>query len=276
MPHAFAPEIIEAAKARYAALKAAGQAEGTFEARRDAAPRLAAALPADSIRFTDTIPGGRYWHGLVRAGEVLRVENPAGNAGVPLMLWSAADPSERLNPPDTVKVQWTAAIGRGRVFLSDMGRAMASVVDGPEGGIDCIAGFSSAASNRARSDDPALPNARDHFLRAAAKHGLGKRDIGPAVTLFAPLTVSGDGALAFDETADRTGRFDIRAEMDLIAVAANCPHPLSASLPDASGPIAITIWEADPAGTDDLCRTATSEAVRAFQNNRALREGGPR
>ncbi len=274
MSSAIAPEIIEAAKARYAILKETGQAEGAFEARRDAAPRLPETVAPERIVAEESVPGGRYWHALVRAGEVLRVANPAGNAGVPLILWNAADPSERLNPPDTVKVQWTAAIGRGRVLLSDMGRAMAAIVDGPDGGIDCIAGISSAATNAARGLDAATPNARDHFLRAAAKHGLGKRDIGPAITLFAPVSVAEGGSLVFDPDADRTGRTDIRAEMDLIVALANCPHPLSAATPEEAGPIAVTVWQPDPPGADDLCRTATEEAVRAYQNIDAMRLGG--
>lgn len=270
MPPAIAPDIIEAAKVRYAALKATGQTEGAFEARRDAAPRLPDELPQERVAVRETIPAGRYWHAIVRAGEVLRVANPAGNPGVPLLLWNAADPSERLNPPDTIKVQWTAAIGRGRVLLSDMGRAMASIVDGPDGGIDCIAGISSEAT----TPDPVVPNTRDHFLRAAAKHGLGKRDVGPAITLFAPIAVAADGALAFDGGADLAGRFDIRAEMDLIVALANCPHPLSHANADIVGPIEITLWRPDPPGDDDLCRTATAEAVRAFRNTAAMRTGG--
>lgn len=274
MSSAIAPEIIEAAKARYAILKETGQTEGAFEARRDAAPRLPETVAAERIVAEDSVPGGRYWHGIVRTGEVLRVENPAGNAGVPLILWSAADPSERLNPPDTVKVQWTAAIGRGRVLLSDMGRAMAAIVDGPDGGIDCIAGISSAAGNAARGLDAATPNARDHFLRAAAKHGLGKRDIGPAVTLFAPVLVAEGGDLVFDGEADRTGRYDIRAEMDLIVALANCPHPLSPAMPDEAATIGVTLWRPDPPGADDLCRTATEEAVRAYENTDTMHTGG--
>lgn len=265
---AIAPEIIAAAKERYAALKATGQREGAFEARRDAAPHIAFPPADNAPRVRDAIPAGRYWHGLVRAGEVLSVSNPTATMGVPMMLWSAADPAERINPPDTIKVQWTAAIGRGRVLISDMGRAMASIIDGPDGGIDCIAPL--AATPGAGPD-----NARDHFIRAAAKHGLSKRDLGPAIALFAPLAVAGDGALAYDTAPPRTGRYDIRAEMDLIVAVANCPHPL-APAEAAAGPVDLLVWRPAAPEAADLCRSATEEAERAFQNTDAYTAGGGR
>lgn len=271
-PSPISAVTIEEAKARYERLKSSGQTEGAFEARRDAAPRTPDEIPAQSIVLADTIPVGWYFHALVRAGEVLRVDNPGGNPGIPLMLWNAHEPGERLNPPDTVKVQWTAAIGRGRVLLTDMGRAIASIIDGPDGMVDCIAGISSAASNRLRANDPALPNARDQFLKAGAKYGLGKRDLASAVTLFAPITVAGDGTLEWDDAAPLAGRFDLRIEMDAIVAVANCPHPLSPAV-SAAEPITLTIWQPDPPGEDDLCRTATSEAARAFINNAAMRTG---
>ena len=258
------PETIATAKSRYAALKDAGQTGGAFEAMRDAAPGPPDA--PDTIVAADTIPGGWYWHGIVRRHDVLRVENPGDNAGVGVLLWSLADPSERLNPPDTIKVQWTAAIGRGRVLLSDMGRAMASVVGGPEGLMDLLASGSSPASNAARHGDPHLPSNADHFVRAAAKYGLGKRDVGPSITLFAPIRADDDGGLSFG-SGDRTGRFDLRAEFDLIATVSNAPHPLSGRARNEA-PIEVTVWRGDPPADDDFCLTATQEARWAARNTR--------
>lgn len=271
----FSPEVLDAAKVRYAQLKAAGQAEGAFEARRDAVPAPRTIAP-ERVVLSETVPGGWYWHGVVRAGEVLSIENGAANEGVPLLMWNAHDPSERLNPPDTIKVQWTAAIGRGRVLLSDMGRAMASVVGGPEGLIDCIAGASTPFSTVRKYGDATLPSASDHFLRAAAKYGLGKRDVGPAATLFAPVRTDDDGTLVWDERTALAGRFDLRAEMDLIVALSTCPHPLGPSATFAPGPVTVTLWQASAATADDLCRTATPEAARAFDNTRAMRLGGVR
>lgn len=266
------PEVIAAAKARYAELKTKGQTKGAFEALRDAAPTPG---PVDeaAVVMGDTLPGGWYWHGIVRAGETLSLSPEGECFGVSLTCWSLVDPSERLNPPDTIKVQWTAAIGRGRVLLSDMGRVIASVTGGPEGSIDCVAGVSSPHSNTLKYRDEHLPAASVQFLRAAAKYGLSERDIGPAITLFAAVVAGEDGTLAWDERSARKGRFDLRAEMDLIAAVSNCPHPMNPESTFAPPPLAVTVWQDAPPTADDLCRTATPEAERAFINNAAMRAG---
>ncbi|MEO1199550.1 MAG: urea amidolyase associated protein UAAP1 [Pseudomonadota bacterium] len=269
----FSEDVIAAAKSRYAELKARGQDGGGFAARVATTASLPETLPADKIRLTDTIPGGWYWHGIVRCGEALRIVNRDGTHGASLLLWNATEPSERLNPADTIKVQWTARIGKGRVFLSDMGRAIASVLDDTSGGSDFVAGGSTPFSNARKYGDATLFNARDHFLKAAAKYGLGKRDVGPCVTLFAPIVTDDDGSLVWDETADLIGaRIDLRAEMNVIAAVANCPHPLSPS--DAYGPepITVTVWRHGSPEPDDLARTGTEEALRTFDNTDQLFE----
>ena len=227
-------------------------------------------MPPDRIRLTEEVPGGWYWHGRLAAGEVLRIANPHGTEGVALLLWNAADPSERLNPADTIKVQWTARIGKGRVLLSDMGRAMASVIDATDAPVDCLLGGSTPASNR-RYGDGAPFNARDHFLKVAGKNGLGKRDVGPSISLFAPVVADADGGLAWDGSQAVTGRIDLRAEMALVAAVANCPHPLSLSAAFAPKPISLTVWRGEAPAATDLCRTATPEAGRAFDNTAAAR-----
>ncbi len=60
---------------------------------------------------------------------------------------------------------------------------------------------------------------------------------------------------------------DLRAEMDLLVALSNCPHPLDPSPAYAPGTVDIVRYQAKPVGADDLCRTASAEAARAFENN---------
>ena len=61
-----------------------------------------------------------------------------GDACVQLLVHSAQRPAERLNVADTVKVQWQAYPGTGTVLLSDMGRALMTVVDDTSAHHDCF------------------------------------------------------------------------------------------------------------------------------------------
>jgi Uncharacterized conserved protein len=62
----------------------------------------------------------------------------------------------------------------------------------------------------------------------------------------------------------RPGDFvDLRAEMNLIIAASNCPHPLDPA-PAAAGAVTLVKYRVAAPAFDDPCRTASPEATRAF------------
>jgi hypothetical protein len=191
------------------------------------------------------------------------------------LIWNAGDPSERYNAGDTVKVQWTARITAGRVLLSDMGRVLMSVTADTCGVHDSIAGGSTPASNLRTYGEagPGRRNARDNFILAAGKLGLGPRDVGPCISFFAPVTVDETGRFVWCADMIKPGHYvDLRAEMDVVVALSNTPHPLSPrdSVPK---PVRALIWRSPEAAANDLCRVGTAEARRAFENTDALTGG---
>jgi urea carboxylase-associated protein 2 len=227
------------------------------------------AVPATPIAqpiHTETIPGGWYWSTSLKAGDTIRITQDNGPSAVSMIAWSAADTSERLNLPDTVKVQWTTAIAKGRVLFTDMGRVLFSVTEAASTAHDGLVGGSTAASNAAKYPDDTR-NTRDNFILVAGKLGLDRRDIPSAMTFFAPVRVDTDGKFAWREDLRVPGDYvDLRAEMDLIVALSNCPHPLDPSSAYAPNPVTVTRFRL-PIAADDLCRAATAEAVRGFENN---------
>ena len=144
----------------------------------------------------------------------------------------------------------------------------------PCGQHDLLLGGSSSHSLRRRSL-PAGRNSRDNFLLAIAKLGMDKRDIPPCITFFAGIQANEGGHLGWRDHATKPNDYiDLRAEMNVIAVISNCPHPLAPD-PTAAGPIDVLAWRSPAPGTDDFCRTATEEAVRAFANTDATRAFWP-
>jgi uncharacterized protein len=53
--------------------------------------------------------------------------------------------------------------------------------------------------------------------------------------------------------------------MDVALIFSNCPHPLDPARPAAGQPITLIRFHPPSPGVDDPCRTATPEAVRAFE-----------
>ena len=63
---------------------------------------------------------------------------------------------------------------------------------------------------------------------------------------------------------------ELRAEMDLLVAVSNCPHPFSPDATFAPAPVQAVVWQGPAPDADDLCRTATAEAVRGFENTDPL------
>ena len=254
---------------RYLELKARAQ-EGNLRRPRSSMTENPAALPKDAIVTEEVIPGGWYWSPMVKRGQSLRLLSESATEGVSVLMWNADDVSERFNPADTVKVQWTARIDQGKLLLSDMGRVLASITADSWGLHDCIAGDSTPQSNaRKYGETSSIRNTRDNFLLAAAKHGLGPRDIGPCITFFAGVTTDEAGRLVWRGTAGGMHHVDLRAEMNLVVAVSNCPHPLSPGTRFEAAPVRAIVWRSPPPAATDFCRTATEEAVRAFENTDA-------
>jgi urea carboxylase-associated protein 2 len=258
---------IAAYKRRYEDLKAAGQGQSP-RALPPPTPRDGAPVDDTAIIHRETIPGGWYWTTRLNRGEALRLVNTSGGSCVSLLAWSVADPSERLNHADTIKVQWAASLRKGRVILSDMGRVLFSIIEDSSGAHDTLVGGSNAVTNAARYGDAATRNTRDNFILAAGKLGLGRRDVAPCLSFFAPVGVDAEGRFQWQANRRQPADFvDLRAEMDLLVALSNCPHPLDPAPTYAPDSVEVLRYRPKPAGVDDLCRTASAEALRAFENN---------
>jgi len=260
---------IEKNRSRYQQLKAAGQ--GSQRPLPPATSRTGAVIDASCILHREVIPGGWYWATRVSRGQALRLLNPQATAGVSVMIWNADDTSERYNAGDTVKVQWTAELRKGRVLFSDMGRVLASITEDTCARHDTLVGGSTVLSNLEKYRDASLRNSRDNLMLAAGKYGLGRRDLAPCITFFAPVATDAEGRFGWNEGVLQNGDFvDLRAEMNLLIAVSNCPHPLAPGATYAPSDIEAIVWQAAPAQDGDLCRSLSAEAGRGFENTDPL------
>jgi urea carboxylase-associated protein 2 len=253
---------IAANRRRYEELRAAGQ-EMTPKGLPEPTALDGAPVSPDAMIHRETVPSGWYTSLLLRRGEALRIIDDTGQSSVSLLAWREEDPYERINCADTIKVQWSAAISKGRVILSDMGRVAFSLVEDTCGAHDLLVGGSTPASVLAATGASGR-NTQENFLAAVSKIGLGVRDISPCITFFAPVALDDAGRFLWQQGRKRAGDFvDLRAEMNLIVVASNCTHPLNPS-PSAGGSATLIKHRAPAATGEDLCRAASPEAMRAF------------
>ena len=258
---------IAALRARYEELREAGQARGRFEAAVAAAPHIGRQVSPDLVQARASVPAGWYWFGRINRGTCLRIDNTQGTAGVACLLWNASDPSERFCATDTIKVQWTARIGRGRMLLSDMGRVIASIIDDNCERHDVLLGV-----GLPRADDGSSPltarRGTENLAIAATKLGLEPRDVHAPITFFAPVTCC-DQRFKWDDDVRLADTYvDLYAEMDLLVGISNTPHPL-APPEAASTAIDAVRWRPNRLDLSRFCREATAEAMRAYSRTDA-------
>lgn len=238
-------------------------------------PPVAADLPQgvapEALVWEETIAPGGYASRRLARGTRLRLIDTAGEACASLNIFNAEMPTERLNVADTVKVQWNAYLGEGKLLLSDMGRVLMSIIADDAGTHDTFCGTSNAATNAAKygegRNSGAYPNGRDRLILGAAKHGLTRRDVHPCVNLFKGTRIEADGAITPLVGPFAPGRQVIlRAEMEVIVVIANCPHVRDPRPAYTTTPLRATAWRADITPEADPIRNAAPEAYRAFLN----------
>ncbi len=248
---------------------------GTVVEAMPVLPPVAWDLPdtvtADDLLWEETIAAGGYAARRLSRGARLRLIDLGGDACASLLLFNAEMPAERLNVADTVKVQWNAYLGAGKLLLSDMGRVLASILEDGAETHDTFCGTSNPATNAARygagTNSGPCPSGRDRFLLGAAKLGLQRRDVHPCVNLFKGAKIGTDGAITPLIGPYVPGRTVLlRMEMDVMLVIANCPHVLDPRADYTVTPLRATAWRGSPAGEDDPVRNATPEGLRAFQN----------
>ncbi|WP_137681567.1 urea amidolyase associated protein UAAP1 [Aurantiacibacter suaedae] len=228
-------------------------------------------VSVDDLLWEETVAAGGYSSRKLPRGSRLRLIDLAGDACASLLIYNAEMPTERLNVADTVKVQWNAYLGEGKLLLSDMGRVLMSITDDSAGTHDAFCGTSNAATNEAKygegRNSGAYPNGRDRLLLGSSKHGLLRRDVHPCVNFFKSTAIEPDGTITPQIGPFEGGRqVVLRAEMDVIVVIANCPHVLDPRDAWSVSPLRLTAWRGATTPLDDPIRLATPEGLRAFEN----------
>jgi uncharacterized protein len=140
---------------------------------------------------------------------------------------------------------------------------MLSIIEDSSGAHDALTGGSGATG----AGTPMQRNTRENMVLAAAKLGLDRRDIPALMTFFAPVRVDAAGRFFWNPSLlSGADWVELRAEMPLMLALSNCRHPLDPATGDVPN-VTLTRMAARPVAPDDLCRTATAEAIRGFENN---------
>lgn len=240
---------------------------------------MTAQIPMERVVWTEALPGGAMWSGVIPRHHTLRVTDVEGGANVSLLLYNRELLIERYNMADTLKAQHTAYVTKGVALYSDMGRVLCSVTEDTCGWHDTFTGMSDAASVRAQYGEKRYAELRNGMYRNAleqmlielGKWGLGARDLAPNLNLFTKVVADESGELRYVPGHSAAGSFiDLRAELHVLAVLTTCPHVFDPSPQYAPQPVGLTLWKSDAPGPDDACRRSRPENERGFANTERM------
>jgi urea carboxylase-associated protein 2 len=234
-------------------------------------------VDASRLVWAEKVAPGGYSHKVIAAGTTVRLSDPETDACAHVLVFRAEAPWERLNVADTVKVQWQAYTGAGQVLLSDQGRALATVVRDTSGRHDAICGTSTLVHNVERygsgSAEGGSPAGRELFVLAAAKHGLGPRDLPPSLSFFKGVRVDpASGRLDWKGGTGEPALVELRAELPLVVLVANTAHPLDPRPDWHASTLEILAWSGSPTQPEDPQWRSTPERERAYANTADDRE----
>lgn len=213
------------------------------------------------------------WSMVIPRHRLVRLTALEAGANLSALLYNARNPLDRLNVPDTLKALHTAKLTRGHVLMSDMGCALASIVDDTLGWHDPLGGHSTAAHVREAFGEHTYQdyrndwyrNAHDNFLVELSKHGLGLRDIVANINFFSKVTADLEGRMTLVSGHCPAGaQITLRTEMDVLLVLSNTPHPLASAGSYPRVPVKIEIERSEPAPEDDYCRNFRPECARTL------------
>lgn len=166
---------------------------------------------------------GRPWGRVIEQGQRLRLIDLEGKQAVDFLCYNAADPRDRYNASNTMKLAANVYIGKGCTLWSDRAKKLMTVLEDTCGFHDTIGGCCSAEMNVLRYNAEGPANCRDTFEIALKPFGLARDDIVTNVNWFMYVPVGQDGRMAMTEGVSKPGDYvDLIAECKVICVASNC------------------------------------------------------
>ncbi len=233
-------------------------------------PHRPEGVRAEQLVWAETVAPGGYTHKVISRGTRLRLDDPTGDACAHVLLFNALEPWERLNVADTIKIPWQGYLSAAHPLLSAEGRVLATIAEDTSAHHDTFCGTSSDAWNIAKYGNADLwgPTAsgRALLMKAAAKHGLSGRDLPPSVSFFQGVRIEADGETSWQGSAGAGTQVTLIAELPLIVLIANVPHPLDPRSDYEVGPLRVHAWRGEATAADDPAFATSPERTRAYLN----------
>lgn len=240
---------------------------------------MTASLSLRPTLYEELVPGGGHTSFVLKRGQLLRITDLEGGANASLLLLNAAEKSERLNLPDSLKCQHTAKLTAGHCLYSDMGRVLAAITADTCGWHDSFGGVLNATEVQEKYGAGSYQELRNGFFRNGVdnllvemgKWNLNLQDLLMCLNLFSKVTVDSDGCFHFQPGNSKAGDYiELYAPMDTLVILTALQHPMDPNPVYAPKPLQLSWHKVESDGISVLCRTSRPENARGFHNTERL------
>ena len=173
----------------------------------------------------EIVPAKGRWSRRLEAGQSLTLIDLEGRQAVDFLCYAAELPVDRLNLPNTVKLNRSLYVTKGSKLYSDRARVLMSVTQDSCGYHDTLAGCCSCEIDKVRYGVDKTESCRSNFIAELARWGMSPSEIVSNINFFMRVVFREDGEVFIAEGVSRPGdHVTLRAEVPVIAVLSNCPQ----------------------------------------------------
>jgi uncharacterized protein len=173
----------------------------------------------------EVVPPGGRWSRRLETGERLRLIDLEGQQAVDFLCYSAELPLDRINLPNTIKLNHSLYISKGCRIYSDHAKVMFSVVEDTCGYHDTLAGCCSNEIDLVRYNVKKSKSCRSNFIAELAKWAMSPSEIVSNINFFMRVPFETDGHVEISDGISKPGDYvELLAEMPVLAMLSNCPQ----------------------------------------------------
>jgi uncharacterized protein len=173
----------------------------------------------------EIVQAGGRWSRRLEPGEQLRLVDLEGQQAVDFLCYSAELPLDRINIPNTIKLNRSLYITKGCKIYSDLAKVMFTIVEDTCGYHDTLAGCCSNEIDLLRYNVKKTKSCRSNFIAELAKWAMGPSEIVSNINFFMRVPFRADGQVEISDGISKPGDYvELLAAMPVLAVLSNCPQ----------------------------------------------------
>ncbi|MGD0848019.1 DUF1989 domain-containing protein [Bradyrhizobium sp.] len=197
----------------------------------------------------ETVAAKGRWSARLEPGQTLTLIDTRGQQAIDFLCYSAELPLDRINLPNTVKLNKSLYITKGSKIYSDLARVMMTVLDDTCGYHDTLAGCCSCEIDKVRYGVIKTESCRTNFIAELAKWALAPSEIVSNINFFMRVPFTAEGDVTIAEGISKAGDYVVlRAEMPVLVVISNCPQQHNPAAGFEPTPVEVIVADAPEVG----------------------------